>query len=149
MIPKLFQITEDTPEITIQSHSVEFILYKNEIIHQPSTIIETLPSLPNIAPITVETKKESSITTSMKESNRWSCIACTYSNPTSNSNCEICGTFNPNRMSLNEEENDNIIDTVENTTTTTIATATTANPIEYAIWMCGHCTFMNQSSLPR
>lgn len=62
----------------------------------------------------------------------WSCPVCTFRNGLTSHRCEMCDTINPNRnVSLDED----IVDAQENRQ---------ATPSDFAVWMCGQCTFMNQ-----
>ena len=48
----------------------------------------------------------------------------------------MCGTENSVRIPSNEDEGDNVVETLENNPPT---------PNNYTIWMCRECTFMNQT----
>lgn len=64
----------------------------------------------------------------------WNCQLCTFCNHLSSQRCEMCGTENPHRI-VNDDDVDNIIEAQDNNP---------ATPADFAVWMCGQCTFMNQ-----
>lgn len=131
---RLHILREDTPVI-IDSNSLNFVLYSLDLIAplteqtviEPSQKSEIIPELESLKSIPTVPPPHPPTT--------WNCPLCTFCNLISSTRCEMCGTENPHRVSSNDDDGENIIEAQENNP---------ATPADFAVWMCGQCTFMNQ-----
>jgi hypothetical protein len=138
----LVQIKDQTPEIHLDTTSMfDFILHSAIVARSPiltgtksSEEKETKePPSPRLP--TPPLARITSSPTPLTLLSSWSCQLCTFANELSASRCEMCGTENPTRVLANEDDGENVIEAQENNPLT---------PGDYAVWMCGQCTYMNQ-----
>jgi hypothetical protein len=120
------------PPLLVDASRVEFSVYCMEVAcsEKSSTEENSRKEDPQEAPELIPSSSPPAAPAAVPAT--WSCPMCTFHNGLSSHRCGMCDTINPNRNSSIDED---IIDAQENRQ---------ATPSDFAVWMCGQCTFMNQ-----